>query len=189
MEITETLYVSTGEEWRNWLLEHYLSKDEIWLIYYKKETGKPSLPYNVAVEEALCFGWIDSIRKGIDEEKHAQRFTPRNPGSGYSQTNKERLARLADEGKLMPEMINVFQANRPDEFEIPEDIIAALQAKPAAWEFFRESPKPYQRIRAAYVDSARGQPEEYIKRLENLVKKSNEHKYFGYHIEDFYQAH
>ncbi len=186
MDIGESIYVSTREQWRSWLRENHESKDEIWLVFYKKHTKRPSLPYNVAVEEALCFGWIDSIRKGIDEVKYAQRFTPRNPESGYSQTNKERLARLADEGKLIPSVLARLDKNRPEDYEIPEDIVSALQGSHDAWDFFKETSGAYQRIRAAYVDSARDRPEEFKKRLDHLVKMSEGRKHFGYHIEDFY---
>ena len=186
MKVTETLYVSTREDWRRWLQENHSSKEEVWLVSYQKGTGQPSLPYNVAVEEALCFGWIDSIRKGIDDEKYAQRFTPRKPASGYSQTNKERLVRLAAEGKLIPEVLGKLQKNRPEEYHIPEDILHALKSDEAAWEFFKSTSPSYQRIRGAYVDAARNRPGEFEKRLINFVQKSASGKQFGYHIEDFY---
>ena len=186
MEITETLYVSTRKEWRMWLQDNYKSSEEIWLIYYRKETRRPSLSYNAAVEEALCFGWIDSIRKTIDDEKYAQRFSQRNPGSSYSQTNKERLAYLDNEGKLTQEVQLELRDNRPEDFEIPEDIIAALKSNEAAWEFFKAASPSYQRIRAAYVDHARNRPGEFDKRLDNLIEKSARGKQFGYFIENFY---
>ena len=186
MKVTETLYVSARNDWRQWLQENHKSKEEVWLVSYRKETGQPSLPYNVAVEEALCFGWIDSIRKGIDDEKYAQRFTPRNQGSGYSQTNKERLARLAVQGKLIPEVLRELQGNRPEEYQIPEDIIVALKSNEAAWEFFKSTSPSYQRIRSAYVDAARDRPVEFEKRLRSLIQKSASGKQFGYHIEDLY---
>lgn len=186
VEISETLYVSTREDWRRWLEANHRSEHEIWLVSYRKDTGRPSLPYNAAVEEALCFGWIDSIRKGIDEEKYAQRFTPRGPASGYSQTNKERLGRLAAEGKVIPKVLGILEANRPEDYEIPKDIIAVLKSNKDAWAFFKTTSPPYQRIRAAYVDVARDRPGEFEKRLDHLVEKSANGKQFGYHIKDFY---
>ena len=104
MEITETLYVTDRSQWRQWLTEHYQIKKEIWLVYYKKHTGKPTIPYEHAVEEALCFGWIDGIEKRIDDERYAGRFTPRNPKTPYADSNKQRLHRLLAEGKVMPEI-------------------------------------------------------------------------------------
>jgi uncharacterized protein YdeI (YjbR/CyaY-like superfamily) len=144
------------------------------------------LSYNVAVEEALCFGWIDSIRKSIDDEKYVQRFSQRKDGSSYSQTNKERLAHLDNKGKLTEEVQLELRDNRPEEYEIPEDIISALKSNEAAWEFFKSTSPSYQRIRAAYVDHARDRPGEFEKRLDNLIKKSAGGKQFGYFIENLY---
>ncbi len=186
MDITETLYVSTREAWRDWLAAHHEDALDIWLVSYKKHTGRPSVPYNDAVEEALCFGWIDSIRKGIDEDRYAQRYTPRREGSGYSQLNKERLARLIEQGQVIPSVLEVLDGVRAEDFEYPEDIIAALQANGEAWAFFQTTSPSYQRIRAAYIDTARTRPDEFAKRLSNLVAMSEKGKQFGYGIEDFY---
>jgi uncharacterized protein YdeI (YjbR/CyaY-like superfamily) len=76
MEIRRTLYVTSREEWRAWLTEHHQSETGVWLIYYKKQPGQPRIPYDHAVEEALCFGWIDSVVKRIDDARFAQKFTP-----------------------------------------------------------------------------------------------------------------
>ena len=86
MRIGESLYVSDRKAWRAWLAKHHKSKQEIWVIYFKKNSGKKRIPYNDAVEEALCYGWIDSILKPIDEEKYAQRFSPRKPKAKWSAT-------------------------------------------------------------------------------------------------------
>jgi uncharacterized protein YdeI (YjbR/CyaY-like superfamily) len=186
MKVTETLYVHTRDQWRSWLKENHKSKKEIWLVSYRKESGRPSLSYNAAVEEALCFDWIDSIRKGIDRESYAQRFTHRKPGSSYSQTNRERLARLGVEGRLMPEVERKLEQNRPEDYEIPKDILSELQANEEAWEFFISTSASYQRIRAAYVDGARKRPGAFRKRLDHLIEMCARGKQFGYHIEDYY---
>ncbi|MEM1126578.1 MAG: YdeI/OmpD-associated family protein [Bacteroidota bacterium] len=186
MDITETLYVSTRHAWRDWLATHHPHKSEIWLVSYRAHTGRPNVPYNDAVEEALCFGWIDSTRKRIDDERYAQRFTPRRATSPYSQTNKERLARLAAQGKLHPSVAAVLQGARPEAFQIPPDIRAALAARPGAWAFFSQTSPAYQRIRAAYVDHARHRGAEFEKRLNHLVEKSAQHKQFGYGIEAYF---
>ena len=102
MEIGETLYVVDRKPWREWLEANFETARDIWLIYPNKASGQPRILYNDAVEEALCFGWIDSIIKKLDNLRTVQRFTPRNPKSGYSQQNKERLRWLADEGLLHP---------------------------------------------------------------------------------------
>ena len=100
MEIGETIYVTTREEFRKWLEQNYKIRKEIWLIQYKKVTKKPSIPYVDAVEEAICFGWIDGFEKGMDGDRYATRFTRRRPKSNWTDTNKERAKRMIDEGKM-----------------------------------------------------------------------------------------
>ena len=100
MKIGETLYVTQREDFRRWLEENHRSKKEIWLVQYKKATHKPSLNYVEAVEEALCFGWIDGLEKSLDSERYALRFSPRRPRSNWTETNKERARRLIAEGKM-----------------------------------------------------------------------------------------
>src|SRR5256885_3438097 len=100
MEIGTTLYVKGRREWRAWLARHHQTASEIWLIYYKKESGRPRIPYNDAVEEALCYGWIDSILKPIDSRRYAQRFSPRRPRSRLSEMNRERVRRLIAAGRM-----------------------------------------------------------------------------------------
>jgi uncharacterized protein YdeI (YjbR/CyaY-like superfamily) len=100
MEIGETLYVTNRDDFRKWLKENHRSKKEIWLIQYKKATKKPSIDYVEAVEEALCFGWIDGLEKRMDDERYATRFSPRRPKSNWTETNKERARRLIAEGKM-----------------------------------------------------------------------------------------
>ena len=182
----DTLYVPARAAWRAWLAAHYAEQSEIWLVSYRKHTGRPSVPYNDAVEEALCVGWIDSTRRGIDDARYAQRFTPRRPGSSFSQTNKERLARLLAQGRVLPAVAAGLGDVRPEAFVIPDDIRAALQANEAAWAFFQSTAPSYQRIRAAYVDHARSSPAEFAKRLRHLVDKSARSEPFGYGIEAYY---
>jgi len=109
MKLGNTLYLKNRDEWRRWLEKNHKREPEIWLIYYKKHTKKSSIPYNDAVEEALCFGWIDSTVKGIDGEKYAQRFSPRKPKSNWSEPNKERIERLIKEGKMTPAGLVFFE--------------------------------------------------------------------------------
>src|SRR5262244_2502021 len=94
------LYVTNREKWRAWLKKHFQSETEIWLIYYKKHTGRPRISYDHAVEEALCFGWVDSIVKKIDDETFAQKFTPRRDGAKWSALNKRRMLKLIREGRM-----------------------------------------------------------------------------------------
>ena len=136
MDEPNTLYVATREKWRQWLAENYGTASEVWLMYYRVHTGIPRIPYNDAVEEALCFGWIDSNTRTIDEDRYAQRFTPRNPRSKYSQTNVERLRRMIEQGKVMPEVLDAVRDVVAEEYAFPPDIMAALQANEQAWENF-----------------------------------------------------
>ncbi len=186
MEISKTLYVTNRDDWRNWLQEHYKSESEIWLVYYRKQAGKPRIPYNEAVEEALCFGWIDSIVKNIDQERYAQRFSPRKPNSEISQTNKERLKKLIAQGKVMPEVLRSLEDVDLEGFEYPADIMAAIRENERAWENFQSYSGSYQRIRIAYVDGARKRPGEYDKRLKHLIKMTEQNKQFGFGIEEFF---
>ena len=177
----ETFYAKNREEWRTWLHEHHAHAKEIWLIYYRKATGKPRVSYNAAVEEAVCFGWIDSQQKGIDEERFAQRFSPRKPGSNWSETNRVRLRNLIAEGKMTPAGLAAAQGVLIDEpFEIPPDIEAALKVDELTWQNFRGFSQDYQRIRVAFIETARNRPEEFKKRLNQLVRLTAKNKMFGY---------
>ena len=98
MNVGKTFYAKSRREWRAWLAKHHKSMSEIWLIYYKKHSGKPRIPYNDAVDEALCYGWIDSLLKPIDEFCYAQRYSPRKPTSKLSDMNRERVRRLIKAG-------------------------------------------------------------------------------------------
>lgn len=100
MKVTEKLHVTNRDDWRAWLRKNHSTKKEIWLIYYKRRTGKPRILYDDAVEEALCFGWIDSLVKKIDDEKFAQKFTPRKGKSKWSEANKKRSRKMIKEGKM-----------------------------------------------------------------------------------------
>ncbi|HLO15162.1 MAG TPA: hypothetical protein VK206_10055 [Anaerolineales bacterium] len=100
MEIGETLYVITRDDFRKWLIKNHKTKKEIWLIQFKKATKKPSINYVEAVEEAICFGWIDGFEKGMDAERYATRFSPRRPKSNWTETNKERARKMIKEGKM-----------------------------------------------------------------------------------------
>ena len=100
MQLGETLRALTRQEFRNWLRKNHAAKKEIWLIQYKKASGKPSLNYAEAVEEAICFGWIDGFERSIDSERYAIRFSPRRPKSNWTETNKDRARRLIAAGRM-----------------------------------------------------------------------------------------
>jgi uncharacterized protein YdeI (YjbR/CyaY-like superfamily) len=177
-----TLYVTSRREWRAWLKKHHKSEPEVWLVYYKKHSGKPRITYNDAVEEALCFGWIDSTVNTLDADRFAQRFSPRKPKSKYSQANKERLRALAKQRKLMPEVLASAQAIIAEEgqFQIPVDIITAIKASPRAWRFFKSFSPAYVRIRISFIEGARKRPEEFRKRLRYFIRMTEKGKQFGF---------
>ena len=176
---SKLLHLTERKQWRAWLKKNYQSKDEIWLVYAKKHTGKPRISYNDAVEEALCFGWIDSIVKTVDDDHFTQRFSVRKNASSWSQPNKERLRLLVDEGKIMPEVLETLPDLSGEDFEVPPDILEAIKAKDEAWVNFQSFSAPYIRIRISYIDAARSRPQEFNKRLENFIKKSEANKLIG----------
>jgi len=187
MEVGKTIYLANRKKWRKWLEKNYDKEREIWLLFPNKISGKQKIPYNDAVEEALCFGWIDSNVKRIDENLIAQRFSVRNPKSSYSQANKERLKKLIKEGKVIPEVLSKIDIKKIAEFSIPEDILKKLNSNENAWNNFIKFSEAYQRIRIGYVEGARKKPEEFEKRLNNLIKKSEKNKQFGFGgIEKYY---
>ena len=186
MEITNLFYTPNRSDWRAWLQQHYQSQKEIWLVSYSKASSRPNLPYNDAVEEALCFGWIDSINKKLDSERRAQRFSPRLAKSGYSQPNIERLRWLAERGLVMPEILAGLGDVLSADYIFPPDILDALQSDPRAWEHFQRFSGPYQRIRVAFVDGARKRPDEFQKRLGHLLAMTQKGKQFGYGIEKYF---
>ena len=181
------LYVANRTEWRDWLKKHYKSEKEVWLVYYKKHTGKPRIAYNDAVEEALCFGWIDSTVKRIDEDRFAQRFSLRNPKTPYSQANKERLRELVKQGKVVDEVLATLGDLVGEQFEIPPDILDAIRANKEAWKNFQGLSQPYIRIRIAFIDGARNRPQEFKKRLRYFIEMTEKNKQFGFGgIEKYY---
>jgi len=187
LEIGKTLYVTNREQWRTWLEKNFDGKTEIWLIYPHKSSGKPRIAYNDAVEEALCFGWIDSTSKKYDEESSAQRFSPRNPKSPYSQANKERLRWLMKENKVHPTMQKTAKRILKERFIFPNDILNAIGEDKIAWKNYQNYSPAYRRIRVAYIDAARNRPEEFKKRLANFIDKTRQNNQIGFGgIEKYY---
>lgn len=179
VEITDTLYVVERDEWRSWLAHYHAACSEIWLVTYSKKSGFPSLPYLHAVEEALCFGWIDGIAKRMDAERSAQRFTPRRPRSNWTELNKERARRLIASERMTEAGFATLPDLSPEAFRIAPDIIAALQADAQVWSHFSAFPDVYRRIRVGYVEEMRRQPVEFQKRLANFIAKTRQNKMFG----------
>ena len=180
MEITKTLHVTDRKKWRAWLRKHYKTEKDIWLVYYKKATGKPRIEYNDAVEEALCFGWIDSTLKSLDKERSAQRFSPRKPTSKYSPANKERLRKLLKQRKVIKEVRETLGDLPGEKFEIPKDILTEIKANKDAWKHFQKFSAAYKRIRIGFIEGARKRPEEFKKRLRYFIRMTEQNKQFGF---------
>jgi uncharacterized protein YdeI (YjbR/CyaY-like superfamily) len=144
----DALFFSSPAEFRAWLEEHHDTSSEVWVGYWKKATGKPSLTWSEAVDEALCFGWIDGKLQRIDEERHRQRFTPRRPTSRWSAINVAKVAELRAEGRMTPAGEAAFAARRDDSSELTyerraeaafdAEQEAEFRANDAAWSWFGE---------------------------------------------------
>ena len=169
-------YFEDRKKWRKWLTENFETTDEIWFVFPNKSSGKKSISYNDAVEEALCFGWIDSIIKTLDKEHRIQRFTPRKPRSAYSQANKERLKWLLDNKMIHPALEDKVKNVLSEPFMFPNDIIDRLKEDKTVWTNYQQFSDSYKRIRIAYIDAARIQPEEFEKRLNNFINRTKENK-------------
>ncbi len=191
MEIGKTIYAKTRSQWRRWLEKNHGKASEIWLIYYRKNSGKPRVSYNEAVEEALCFGWIDSIAKPIDEISWAQRFTPRRKNSALSELNKERVRRLI-KAKLMtaaglekikhemhPHSLKKNKKPVLKKYVLAKDIIDEIKKDPVVWKNFQKFPESYKRIRVAWIDGSRRRPEIFKTRLNYFIKMTAKNKRFG----------
>lgn len=186
MKLGKTLYVTNRQAWRSWLAKHHRTAQEIWLIYYRKETGKPRIAYNAAVEEALCYGWIDSTAKKLDNERFAQRFSPRRKTSVLSQMNRERIRALIAHKKMtkagLAAVAHVFNHNKKEgRLVIPPAMLKALRADKQTWANFRKFPDRYRRIRVAYVANQRRHSEAaYQRALKHFIKMTARNKRFGF---------
>ncbi|MBI4021658.1 MAG: YdeI/OmpD-associated family protein [Candidatus Aenigmarchaeota archaeon] len=187
MDIGKTLYVTERKTWRAWLSTHHKTADEIWLVFYRKDSGKPRISYDDAVLEALCYGWIDSIVKKLDNESFVQRFSPRKSNSVLSQMNKERVRELIAQKKMtkagLVAIAHVYdpKTDKKEEFIIPPGILKALRADKDAWKNFQKMPESYKRIRVAYVESRKRHGIAiYQKALKNLVTMTAQNKRIGF---------
>lgn len=169
-------YASERHQWREWLSENFETESEIWFVFPMKETGEKCLSYNDAVEEALCFGWIDSTIKYIDPLHRAQRFTPRRRTSEYSRPNIERLIWLEKQGMLHPQIREGVLELIRTPYEYPTDILETIRNDTVAWQNYQGFSDAYKRIRIAYIDAARKRPEEFKKRLNSFLYKTRENK-------------
>lgn len=169
----ETLCAKNRRAWRNWLTKYGAKRAEIWLIYYKKDSGLSGISYDEAVEEALCFGWIDGKIQKINELRYAQRFTPRKPTSRWSASNIRRVERLTAEGKMTAAGIASFSSAQsrltaPLPTQMPAELEATFKHECAAWMNFQGFPAHYRRLTTGWVASAKKE-ETRLKRLQKLI--------------------
>lgn len=162
----KTLEVTTAKAWRAWLAEHHAREPEIWLVYQKQHTGKPSVAYGASVEEALCFGWVDSLIRRLDDDRFARKFTPRKRGSKWSASNKDRVARLLRDGRMTPAGARLIDAARadgtwdaPDRAEAPEEpppiLASALREHAKARASFEALPPSHRKRYVAWITAAK----------------------------------
>lgn len=178
MRMKSTLSVQTRQEWRDWLEQHHQSESEVWLIFNKAHTGQPCVPYEDSVEEALCFGWIDSLIQKIDEERYARKYTPRTNTARWSEPNRRRVAKLIREGRMTEAGLAKIQdiaafgeeapVRKPKELVIPPYVEQVLKEHPLAWENFCNMAPSYRRIYIGWITDAKKQ-ETVDRRLKEAI--------------------
>jgi uncharacterized protein YdeI (YjbR/CyaY-like superfamily) len=181
---TDAIFFSSSAEFRAWLEEHHETASELWVGYYKKATGKPTMTWSEAVDEALCFGWIDGKLQRMDEERHRQRFTPRRPNSNWSAINIAKVTELRKQGRMRPAGEAAFAARREDrsavysyerrhEAAFDAEQEATFRANKPAWTWFGEQSPSYRQMATFWVVSAK-RPDTRARRLATLIECSAE---------------
>lgn len=176
------VFFPTQQELRSWFEQHHETADELWVGVYKKRSGRPSIAWPEAVDEALCFGWIDGIRKSVDDDSYANRFTPRKPRSHWSAKNTRRFHELEEEGRVRPPGRRAFEERLEDRaavysyeqrYEVTLDpgFERRFRAKEKAWTWFEAQPKGYRSTALFWVMSAK-KPETRERRLATLIDDS-----------------
>jgi len=187
--IGKHLHITNRDEWRAWLEANHATATEVWLIIYKKHTGKPGLSLEEAVEEALCFGWIDGVMHRIDDEKYALRYSPRKKGSIWSEVNKRRVRRLIKQGRMTEAGLaknREAKANgqwraaalREDTTNIPPDLKKALKANQQTWRNFDRLAPSHQRLFIYWITSAKTDKTRW-RRIQETVRLVAENKKLG----------
>lgn len=173
----KTFVAQTVEQWRKWLAKHHDSESEVWLVFHKLHTGVSSIAYLDALDEALCFGWVDSLVKRLDESRYARKFTPRKADSRWSTINRKRYAALKAAGRLKPGGINRpptdRKSERPPGFQMPATIPAYIQVallkQPKAWGYFEGLAPSHRRRYIGWIESAKRE-ETKVKRLQEAIR-------------------
>jgi uncharacterized protein YdeI (YjbR/CyaY-like superfamily) len=174
-------FFRTSAEFREWLTTHHATKNELLVGYHKKGSGRPSMTWPESVDQALCFGWIDGIRRSLDDTSYAIRFTPRRPGSIWSRVNIQRAHVLIEQGQMQPAGLRAFEARRENtsglysyeqrKVDLEEPYRRRLKKNKAAWSFFQAQPPSYRKAICWWIVSAKKE-ETRLKRLDKLVTVS-----------------
>lgn len=172
----ELLSIKNRSEWRSWLERNHQEAKEVWLAHYKNAAGKPTISYVEAVEEALCFGWVDGKKKSVDEERYAYRYTPRIPKSFWSALNIKRAKSLIDEGRMAEAGLKAFEGHEkrktpPLPTKLPEKVQELFRANKAAWNNFNQLSPGYKRLCIGWVACAK-QEQTQLRRLNSLISHS-----------------
>ncbi|GAA3111984.1 YdeI/OmpD-associated family protein [Streptosporangium carneum] len=179
----EPTFFATPDDFRAWLEEHHATARELLVGFHKKATGRPSITWPESVDQALCFGWIDGVRRSVDADSYSVRFTPRKARSTWSAVNIAKIAELAERGLMRPEGIRAFETRTEDNSAIysheqerepvlDPELERRFRAEAAAWEWFRSQPPGYRRTALHWVTSAK-RPETRDRRLARLVDASS----------------
>jgi uncharacterized protein YdeI (YjbR/CyaY-like superfamily) len=180
MKITKSFTPSGRSDWRNWLAMNHDSEQEVWLVYFKSASGSINLDYESSVEEALCFGWIDSIIQAIDEEKYARKFNPRRPGSKWSETNQRRVVKMMREGRMneagvakVTFDVNKIDSNSPkpqrSPITMPEKMKRVLKSR-RLWKAFQEISPSFKRNYILWISDAK-KPETFERRIKMMIEE------------------
>lgn len=178
----EPIYFTRAADWRAWLQAHHEEEAEVYVGFYKRSTGRPSLTWSEAVDEALCFGWIDGIRRTIDAERYTIRFTPRRKGSVWSKVNIRKVEELIQSGRMRPagerafekraeERSGIYSFEQRSEAVLSEEALARIRADPDAWAFWESQPPGYRRQATWWIVSAKRE-DTRSRRLEQLIADS-----------------
>jgi uncharacterized protein YdeI (YjbR/CyaY-like superfamily) len=187
VKITKTFTAPDRADWHDWLAKQGESESEVWLVYFKAGTGKPTISYNDSLEEALCFGWVDSIIQKIDEEKYARKFTPRKAGSKWSELNKYLVAKLVQEGRMaevglarvdFPLAETPVKRPKRPELPLPDWLKAGLMTSQKAWKNFQKLAPSHQRNYIGWISDAK-KAETRLRRIREAIRRLEKNETLG----------
>ncbi len=184
----KTLYVTNREDFRRWLARHHASASELWLIFYKKHTGKPNIPLADAIEEGICFGWIDSLIRKLDEDRFARKFTPRKDGSNWSELNRARAQRMIEAGRMIHAGLAKLKSGKtltPVSWKgakkapaLPADLQKAIEADKSARQHLLNLTPRYIAMCLSWIEAAK-RPETREKRIREFVSLTAKNERLG----------